>query len=214
MKPREGLPWEHRQTKGFFNAFVETLIMVLTKPVEAFTVMKREGGLIEPLLYQIIGGSFGILVYFLFGLAMPSMAAFGSRNNPLLHLFGVGVGAIFAIICVPIVITIGVFIWSGILHLCLMMVGGATRPFETTFRVVCFAGGSCEPIIALPFCGGVIAGVWRIVATCIGIARAHETETGRAVLAVFLPLIICCGGMVFFFVVFGGISAFSHHGTQ
>ena len=48
--PRSGLPWEHRQERGFFNAFVETLVMVLTKPSEAFTVMKREGGLGEPLI--------------------------------------------------------------------------------------------------------------------------------------------------------------------
>src|SRR5215470_10477122 len=27
--PRGGLPWEHRQERGFFNAFIETLVMVL-----------------------------------------------------------------------------------------------------------------------------------------------------------------------------------------
>ena len=32
-----GLPWEHRQERGFFNAFIETLSMVLTQPAEAFT---------------------------------------------------------------------------------------------------------------------------------------------------------------------------------
>jgi hypothetical protein len=32
---RTGLPWEHRQQRGFFNAFVETLVMVLTRPGEA-----------------------------------------------------------------------------------------------------------------------------------------------------------------------------------
>ncbi|MGB9475957.1 MAG: DUF4339 domain-containing protein, partial [Candidatus Udaeobacter sp.] len=57
--PRSGLPWEHRQERGFFNAFVETLVMVLTKPGEAFTVMKREGGLGEPLIYALIGGCLG-----------------------------------------------------------------------------------------------------------------------------------------------------------
>src|SRR5262249_54913636 len=31
---RIGLPWEHRQEKGFFNAFIETLTMVLTRPAE------------------------------------------------------------------------------------------------------------------------------------------------------------------------------------
>src|ERR1044072_6704847 len=40
---RPGLPWEPRQERGFFSAFMETLTMVLTRPAEAFSVMKREG---------------------------------------------------------------------------------------------------------------------------------------------------------------------------
>src|SRR5260370_2928502 len=47
--PRSGLPWDHRQERGFFNAFLETLQMVLGRPTDAFTAMKREGGLSEPL---------------------------------------------------------------------------------------------------------------------------------------------------------------------
>src|SRR5438552_791273 len=66
--PRSGLPWEHRQERGFFNAFVETLVMVLTKPGEAFTAMKREGGLGEPLIYALIGGCVGGVVSLLFSL--------------------------------------------------------------------------------------------------------------------------------------------------
>src|SRR4029453_16273001 len=64
--PRSGLPWEHRQKCGFLNAFVETLVMVLTKPGEAFTIMKREGGLGEPLIYALIGGCLGGIVSLLF----------------------------------------------------------------------------------------------------------------------------------------------------
>src|SRR5205823_8909480 len=56
---RSGLPWDARQTNGFFNAFIETLQMVLSRPTEAFTRMRREGGLGEPLLYAMIGGTFG-----------------------------------------------------------------------------------------------------------------------------------------------------------
>src|SRR3954463_5308116 len=41
---RSGLPWENRQAKGFFPAFFETMIMILTKPGEAFVLMRREGG--------------------------------------------------------------------------------------------------------------------------------------------------------------------------
>ena len=42
--------------------------MVLTKPAEAFTAMKREGGFGEPLMYAIIGGSVGGIVSFSFHL--------------------------------------------------------------------------------------------------------------------------------------------------
>ena len=68
--PRSGLPWEHRQERGFFNAFVETLVMVLTKPGEAFAVMKREGGLGEPLIYALIGGCLGGIVSLLFSMGL------------------------------------------------------------------------------------------------------------------------------------------------
>src|SRR6188472_1298281 len=43
---RSGLPWEHREQLGLVKAFTDTLIMVLTKPVEAFQVMRTEGGLV------------------------------------------------------------------------------------------------------------------------------------------------------------------------
>jgi len=63
----------------------------------------------------------------------------------------------------------------------------------------------------IPVCGGVIAAVWGIVVNCIGLARAHETDTGRAVLAVFLPIILCCGlGFVILFMA-GGLAALGHH---
>jgi hypothetical protein len=210
---RAGLPWEHRQERGIFNAFIETLIMVLTKPGEAFTVMKREGGLGEPLLYAVIGSSFGVIAYCLFALLLPSATSFGAKENPALHFFGAGIGSVFLIIFVPLFVAIGAFITAGILHVCLMIVGGANRPFETTFRVVCFSMGSADPLMIIPFCGGLISGVWRIVVNCIGLARAQETDTGRAVFAVFLPLIVCCGGTIAAAIMFGALGVWSgvHH---
>src|SRR5947199_6020235 len=79
--PHSGLPWDERQTKGFFNAFVETLMMVLGKPGVALTVMKREGGLGEPLLYLIVGSSFGIIVYVLMILLLPSVITLAQGNG-------------------------------------------------------------------------------------------------------------------------------------
>ena len=194
--PRSGLPWDERQTRGFFNAFVETLVMVLTKPDAAFRAMKIKGGLVEPLIYALIGGWLGGVVTFLFSLGFKSMGLFANRNNAFGMMTGMGIGSIAFIILLPVVIVIGLFIGAAIVHLCLMIVGGANKTFETTFRVLAFSQGSTGPLQMIPVCGGLIAGVWGLVVTCIGLARAHETETGRAVFAIFLPLVVCCGGAI------------------
>ena len=209
---RTGLPWEHRQERGFFNAFIETLTMVLTRPAEAFSVMKREGGLGEPLIYALIGGCLGGIVSALFSLGFQSIGLLADKNNSLAAMTGMGIG-FGTIILVPFVIVIVLFIWSGLAHLCLMIVGGANQSFETTFRVFAFSQGSAGPLQIIPLCGGLISGVWALVCNCIGLARAQETDTGRAVLAVFSPLIVCCGGGLLIAFMFGAMGAWSasHH---
>src|SRR5437762_6561084 len=191
--PRSGLPWDERHSKGLFSAFIETLQMVLTRPSEAFIAMRREGGLGEPLFYAIIGGSFGLVFYFIYQLAFQSLGMFANRPNPLAHLVGASVGGVILIIFVPVLVAIGVFINAAIFHVCLMIVGGAKQPFETTFRVICFASGSVFPLMVVLLCGGVIACIWGIVLRCIGFVRSVETDTSFAVLAVLLPVVLCCG---------------------
>src|SRR5438874_649003 len=206
---RNGLPWDERQTKGLLNAFIETLQMVLRKPVAAFTAMKREGGLGEPLLYAVIGGTFGGVFAVTYNFALRLFTPFGDRQGAVAHLFG-GLGWIFLLVLTPLFVAIGMFVASAILHVCLMIVGGAKQSFETTFRVVCFAEGSASPLLVIPFCGGLITGIWKIVLYCIGLARAHETDTGRAVIAVLLPLIVCCGGIIFLIaMMFGAFGAWN-----
>jgi len=208
--PRSGLPWDERQTKGLLNALIETLQMVLSRPVAAFKAMKREGGLGEPLLYAIIGGTFGGVFALTYNFALRSFTPFGDRHNALAHLFG-GLSWIFLLVLTPLFVVIGVFVASAILHVCLMIVGGAKQSFETTFRVVCFAEGSVSPLLVIPVCGGLIVGIWKVILYCIGLARAHETDTGRAVIAVLLPLVVCCGAfLLLMFGVLGAMSAVHH----
>ncbi len=209
---RPGLPWEHRHERGFFNAFIETVSMVLTRPAEAFSVMKREGGLAEPLIYALIGGSVGGIVSALFSLGFQSIGLFADKNNSLAGMTGMGIGSVAMIILLPLFIVIFLFIWSALAHLCLMIFGGANQSFETTFRVFAFTQGSAGPLQIIPLCGGLISGIWAIVCNCIGLARAQETDTGRAVLAVLSPLIVCCGGLLIAFMFLGaGVWSALHH---
>jgi hypothetical protein len=210
--PRSGLPWDDRQQKGFFGAFVETLQMVLTRPSEAFMAMKREGGFGEPLIYALVGGCVGGIVSFLFSVGLQSLGIFAGRRNAFGAMAGLGIGSAAFIILFPVAIVVGLFIGSAIVHLCLMIVGGAKQSFETTFRVLAFSQGSTGVLQVIPFCGGLIAAVWGLVVICIGLAQAHETETGRAVLAVILPVIVCCGGIFALIMMLGlGAFGFPHH---
>ncbi len=212
VAPANGLPWDRRQELGLVAAFFETMKMVLLNPSAAFTAMKPEGGLGDPLIFALIGGSVGCFFYFLFSIFMSSLGVMSDRNA-LAGLLGLGVGTIFVFIFIPIFVGIAAFIGSGILHLCLMLVGGARRTFETTFRVVCFSLGSTYPLLIIPICGGFVSGIWCAVAECIGLARAHPTTTGRAILAVILPIVICCGGGFLLAIMFGLLGALTgqHH---
>jgi hypothetical protein len=201
-----GLPWEHREQLGFFKAYFDTVILVLTKPVEAFVMMKKEGDLLGPMLFALIGGCAGVIVSILLNIAMSSIGFLGDRQSAAFGMGVMGIWAVGYILLSPVLVIVFMFIASGILHLCLMIVGGAKKPFETTFRVVCFSSGSTSLLSMIPFCGGMISGVWNIVLEIIGLARSHEIDTGKAVLAVLLPIIVCCGGLLLLGIL-GGFSA-------
>jgi hypothetical protein len=206
--PAGGLPWEHREQLGLVKAWFDTVSLLITKPSDAFTMMRPEGGFGDPLIFGLIGGCLGGIVSLLFQGLFNSIPGFAGRND-LFNMFGVGIWTIIVIYAVlmPLFVTAGLFIWSAVLHLCLMMVGGANRSYETTFRVACFASGSANLFSMIPICGGIIAMVYHIVLDCIGLSRAHPTTTGKALLAIFLPLIVCCGLMVLLIVLAGGLGA-------
>ena len=200
-----GLPWEHRQERGFFSAFIETLVMVLTKPSMAFSIMRTEGGLGEPLLYAIIGGGLGVIVWFIFSLVLNSLGFLNPRQTGFGPMLGMSVSFV-VLVWRLIAVAIAPFIFSGLVYLSLILVGGANKTFETTFRVISFSQGSTAPLQLVPCCGGLVALVWFLVANCIGVARTHGIDTGRATLAVLLPVIVCCGGGILLLFVFGGFA--------
>lgn len=210
--PATGLPWENRAQLGFFKAFFDTVSLLITRPSDAFVMMKPEGGMTDPLLFGIIGGSAGSIVSMLFQILLRSVPGLGG-NQSVFDLFGLGPWMLLGIYAVltPLLVTIGLFIAGGIIHLCLMLVGGANRSFETTLRVVCFASGTANLFSMIPICGGVINVIYSIVLGCIGLSRAHQTTTGKALMAIFLPLIVCCGICLLLGIVLGGFGAFGEY---
>jgi hypothetical protein len=195
--------------------------MILTRPTEAFTVMRIEGGFGDPLLFGVIGGSIGAIIWILLSLALHSLGlftAFSARQNSLDALFGASLSGailILRLVLTPILIALGLFVWAGLVHICLMLVGGANKTFETTFRALSYAYGATNLFVIVPCCGWAVALVWGLVADCIGLTRSHETDAGRAVMSVLLPLVVCCGAAwVLVVLVFGGIGVLMQHANQ
>src|SRR5438067_2516970 len=210
--PGAGLPWEHRGQLGLFKAFFDTVSLVITKPTAAFTMMRPEGGLVDPLLFGLIGGCVGAIVSIVFQALLHSVPGFAGRGN-IFDLVGLAPWTFVVIYTVlsPVFIGITLFVGSAILHLCLMLVGGANRSYETTFRAVCFARGAASLFYIIPICGGLIAPIYTIVLYCIGVSHAHQTTTGKAVLAVLLPIIVCCGFALLLVIMAGGFGAFAEY---
>jgi hypothetical protein len=212
---RNGPPWEHREQLGYAKAAWETIKAVLGNPTETFAAMKREGGLGGPLLYVVIigtiSGEIGIFFQFLFrGVGAAAQAS--SSNLPYGALALSGGFYLCMAVLMPALIALGVFIWAGILHLCLMLCGGANQPFETTFRSYCYAVGSTNVLQLVPVCGALPSLVWGIVASAIALSKTHEITTGKAVLAVLIPWIVCCGLMALLFASIVGLGvAAAHH---
>jgi hypothetical protein len=188
-----GLPWENREQLGFVNALFATIGMVLTRPSEAFAVMKRDAGIGDPLLYSFIMGTAGGLISFGFSVMIQSFGFMTGADGGVTAMLGL-FGALFLVFLMPVFVVVGTFVAAGILHLCLMVVGGANRSFETTFRVIAYGAGSASVFQLVPVCGGMVTAVVAIVLYVIGLSRAHETDTGRALAAVLLPAVLCCGG--------------------
>ena len=117
----------------------------------------------------------------------------------------------FGILLAPIFGVIAVFIWSGLIHLCLLMVGGLKQSqagFEGTLRCVSYAQ-VVAPLQIIPFLGGLAAMVWALVLEAIGIMKQHRATELQAILGVLLPFVLCCVciGVIAFMAISAGMAA-------
>lgn len=194
-RPPEGLPWEQRAERGFLHALIETIRLVLLEPSSTFRAMSPTGGLGAPLFFYVLCATVGALVSLGFQVAFNKFGG-AAANTPEQRAIAEALASTVAIggtiVVLPVLLAAGIFVLSGITHLALMLVGGAKKPFEATFRVLCYAGGATSVVGMLPVCGGIIAGVWNVVLMVFGLSEVHGISKGKAFLAVLLPLLVCC----------------------
>ena len=213
--PEESGPaWEDRGTLGIPAALGQTVSDVLFRPTMTFASMRKTGGLVDPLLYFVLVSSAMFAVSAVYQLLM-------SRLNPALFApkvpdtggLALPVIMIGSILISPALYVVSAFLSSGITHLSLMVLGAANRPFETTFRVVCYAQASASAWNLIPFCGGLVGIIWGAYSIIIGLREAHGISGWKATLAITLPSLVCCGILLFVGAAAGfGIAELGRHG--
>ncbi len=206
--------WDERDRLGFATAFVETTRQLLTAPTSFFREMPVTGGLGSPLLYAVIVGWIGLTAAAFYqavwvSIAGPAALPFGLDRGEFadtLRWLESWVGLVAQVVFGGISVAIAVFVGSGILHLMLLMLGGARRGFEASFRVVCFSQATALllliPLFLIPLCG-LVGVVWCLALCVIGLAEAHRIGYGKSLAAVLLPLLVvccCCAALAFSFV--------------
>jgi len=189
-----GIPWERRAEIGFFPGLFETIRAVLLEPSKAFSSMPITGGLGAPLFFFVLVGSVGGLAGFVYQAVLNSInPSTTPQDEAMMAMLGSTAVIGGSIMIMPVLLAAVAFVTSALIHLALMVIGGANRPFEATFRVVCYSGGATAVLQLLPVCGAFAATIWNFIIMVIGISAVHKISTGRAAVAVLLPTLVCCG---------------------
>jgi DNA-directed RNA polymerase subunit RPC12/RpoP len=203
--PRSGLPWEHGRS---ISSWWQTMAMIVGSPGPAFSQMFQAGGLGSPILFNFWSMAIPMALVALVVVPIMFFIPFAGPNNmePAERIglaVGMGVGMLIALaLYVLLLVTVFALLYAAVIHVFLLLVGGAKQGFETTFRVVSFAQGAITPIGILvgciPYIGGLIHAAWITVVTIIGISKAHEISAGKAVAAVLIPFGVCIGLVIAF----------------
>jgi len=203
------LPWEERDRIGLVEALVQTIRLLVTDPSNAFARLRPDSDLTSPILFGLIlswaGFVFSQSWELLFGGLVRSMFS-GVEGASFLPGTAWTVGMI---VVFPLFFIVSLFISTGIAHVCLLLVGATSDSpsgFEGTLKVVAYSQvGGLAGIV--PFVGSVIAVLWILVLEVIGFALVHRTTQGRALLAVLIPVLLCCACGLVAMVVFGAVIA-------
>jgi hypothetical protein len=199
-RPDVAPAWERRPEVKLFPAFFMTIRDVLFEPHLTFPRMPVDGRLMPPttfvLMLQLTVGLISFVIWIALQMvqlpyytqALERSEEFRNLNFPLWSLT----------ILIPGAFILGIALWlgfnflmAGIHHLVLMLLGGANKGYNATYKVICYSY-SAQVFNLIPFCGGFAVIPFFFVASIIGLSKVHGTEGWKAAVAMLAPYILCC----------------------
>lgn len=209
----QGNPWERRASLGYGAGLLESIKLFIVSPSAAYEQTLKRGDFLSPLLFAVIVGWFGAILgqiwQFFFQGSLLNLIPPDVRDQVVPFLSTTPIELVISMILTPIFLVIGLFIWSLLFHLSLLLVGAlgvSESGFEGTFRVNGYAY-VVQLAAVVPFIGWIIGLVWFVALQTIGAARIHDTTPGRAFVGAVLPLFVCCVCFGLIAVMFGALVA-------
>jgi hypothetical protein len=188
---------------------IEKIKGFLTDPAKTFNAVKQEslGEAIK--YYAIIAAVYSAILALMFafmGAFLGSMMGFGNAGRMIGAGAGIGTAIIFFIVFLLSAI-IGAFIAGAILHIFVYIVGGR-KGIAQTIKALMY--GSTPTLLFgwIPFIG-LLAGIWSLILEIIGIKELHELTTGKAIMAVLIPIILLIILAIIIAVLFAALFALS-----
>lgn len=170
--------------------FFEKMKGLLLEPSKTFDALKEEplDGAVK--YYICIAAVYSALIAIMLGFAGSLFGSMmGAGNLGMMIGAGAGVGAAITFFVVFMVMAVaGAFIGGAILHIFVYIAGGR-KGMTRTIKAGMYGSTASLLFGWLPVIN-IIAAIWSLVTEIIGIRQLHEITTGRAILAMVLPLII------------------------
>jgi len=180
--PHVEVPWEHLDKYGFFSGIWETIKRAMLQPTAFFQSMPVGGGQIKPLIFYLLIAQLQIVMHMLW-----DMTGMGTGTTGEAGTAGV-VSTMTMLFIYPLLLTILLYVMALLVHVCLILVKGAGRGFEGTFRALTY-GSAPMIMVLIPIIGPLVGAVWSLVVTFLGYKNIHRTTSGKILFAMLLPLI-------------------------
>jgi len=207
-----GTPWERRKELGFWTAWAQTMQQALLEPAKLFESARLDRGasqlgfaVLTISLFWIVAQAEGLLlrgqrdqIRRLLGELARSPQASRMLQRMLdaqAQTSSPGWVVTFALIT-PLFALLFLYLNAAVTHAVAAIMGQAKRGFAATFAACAYA---CAPLalLAVPACGSIVAVIWVIVLTSIGMKITHGISTGAAAASVLAPYLVLCCAMFF-----------------
>ncbi|MBT3229459.1 MAG: hypothetical protein HOD43_01435 [Candidatus Marinimicrobia bacterium] len=188
----DGPPWEKKHELGFFVAFIETIKAFLIRPAATFSVMRRQAGIGDALVYTVAIQVFTFL--WTFAITEPNPDMFLPQNPELRDMLDLPENfSQIMVLAYPISVILLQFISAFAVHLSLKWRNLQTYDFSLIFRMFAYASGTASLLLFIPIVGGMFSLGMTVYLGYVGLRTIYAMDAGSFVITAIMALFLTLG---------------------